>query len=429
MNFNKIFSIKKDYKSGRNIIKIFGLTFSFINKNLVHKPEYSSVLTKIQNKYKNKEKIRVGFLVNENCKWNAEKLYDLLDKNESFEPVILITLYNTRHQKKDITKSSVEENYNFFAGTGKRIEKVYDEKEEKYLDIKDFDIDILFYQQPWGLDDLQSIEETAKNSLCCYFSYGIGVLESAVDVRPFHEKLFYYFVPDEETKKLFKKFEINKLDNMKVVGYPKLDVYNDLISISHEKKTIIYAPHHSYKRGLRIGTFDRTGVKILEYAKQHQEYNWIFKPHPDLKEVLYKDKKYGKNFTDNYYKQWGEIGEICDKGNYFNLFMKSDILITDCDSFLLEYMPTLKPIIRLERYGSQKISPLGKTLLKGIYRVHSFEGLYCCLSQLKNKNGDVLFKKRLELTETILRKEKNASVNIVKELKKILINNEVINEK
>ena len=42
---------------------------------------------------------------------------------------------------------------------------------------------------------------------------------------------------------------------------------------------------------------------MLEYAKKHPEYNWVFKPHPDVKEVLYKDKKYGPEFTENYYQE------------------------------------------------------------------------------------------------------------------------------
>jgi len=426
MNFNKIFSIKNDYKSGRNIIKFFGLTFSFINKKIVKKPDYSIVISKIKNKYKNGEKIRVGFLVNENCKWNAENLYNLLEENENFEPVILVSLHNSRYKGKSMTKPSFEENYNFFSSIGKRIEKVYDEGNKKYLAIKDFDIDILFYQQPWGLDDTQLIETVSANSLCCYYAYGISVLDFVGEVKPFHEKLFAYFIPNEETKATLKKHEINSLDNLIIVGYPKLDIYNDLERKYTNKKTIIYAPHHSYSRGLKIGTFHKTGEKILEFAKQNNEYNWIFKPHPDLKAILYKDRKYGKQFTEKYYAEWAKIGKIYEKGNYFEQFMSSDILITDCDSFLLEYMPTMNPIIRLERKDSIKFSSVGKEIVKGVYRVQRFEELYCCLSQLKNKNGDVLFKKRIELTETILRKEKNACANIVKELEKNLINNEVI---
>jgi len=418
-----------DYKNGRTKVRLCGLKFSYINPKLVIRPDYTPVISKIQNKYKNKEKIRVGFLVNENCKWNAEYLYNLLEENEHFEPIILITLYDTRHQKKDMTKSSIEDNYNFFASTGKRVEKVYDEENEKYLAIKDFDIDILFYQQPWGLDDSQSIEETANDSLCCYFAYGISAVECPADVRPFHEKLFAYFIPNEETKTFLESIKINNLDNLNIVGYPKLDIYNNLSKTRQIRKTIIYAPHHSYKRGLKLGTFNKTGMQILEFAKQHKEYNWVFKPHPDLKEVLYKDKKYRKEFTENYYKQWAEIGKVYDKGNYFEQFMQTDILITDCDSFLLEYMPTLNPIIRLERKDSVKLSKLGQEIVKGIYCASNFDECVNILKKLDKPNQDELKEKRKEITDSILRKTTNASANIVAELEKLFTSYGVVNEK
>ena len=418
-----IIKVQDDCRTGRTSVSIFGLKFSYINQKLVTRPDYCYPLSKIREKYKNKQKVRVGFLVNENCKWNAEDLYNLLENNENFEPIVLVTLYDTRHNKKDFTKPSVQDNFDFFKNSGKRVLKVYDEEKEKYLDLKEFDIDILFYQQPWGLDKIQSIENVAKNSICCYFSYGIGIFECAVNVRPFHEKLFYYFVSDEATKNLYKKFEINNLDNLTVVGYPKLDVYNDLPQTPTAKTTVIYAPHHSYKRGLKIGTFDKTGEQILAFAKVHPEYRWVFKPHPDLKEVLYTDKHYGPDFTENYYSQWEEIGEIYDKGNYFGLFMASDILITDCSSFLLEYMPTLKPIIRLERLGSQKVSALGKEFLKGMYRVRNVSEMSRCLEALKQK--DSLLEVRNDLTKNVLRKEKNACANIVKKLEIICTGEDV----
>ena len=417
----KLFKLENDYENGRTTLNLFGLKLKFINKKLIKRPDYAPILERIRNKYSNNEKIRVGFLVNENCKWNAEKLYNLLEENEYFEPVILISLYNTRHQKKDMTKSSVEDNYNFFAKTGKRIQKVYDEEKEQYLDLKDFDVDILFYQQPWGIDKTQTIENASKHSICCYYAYGIGILESAVDVRPFHEKLFYYFIPNKETEVRLKKFEINNLDNLNIIGFPKLDVYNDLEEIPHEKKTIIYAPHHSYNRGLRIGTFDKTGKDILEYAKQHQEYNWIFKPHPDLREVLYKDKKFGAKIAEDYYKQWAEVGTIYDKGNYFELFMASDILITDCNAFLLEFMPTLKPIIRLERKGSVKVSDLGKHFLEGMYRARNIKELEETIFHLENVPGDNLLPIRKSLVRDVLRNIPNASGNIVEELEKLFL--------
>lgn len=427
--FVALVEVKDNCATGRTTLSLCGLKFSFINKKLVRRPNYDEVLSKIQAKHQNNEKVRVGFLVNENCKWNAENLYNLLEENNAFEPIVLVTLYNTRHQKKDMTKSSLQENYDFFTNSGKRVIKAYDEENERYLDIANFDIDILFYQQPWGLDESQSIEVVSKSSLCCYYAYGISVLECPSEVRPFHEKLFAYFIPNDETKECLKKFEINSLENLVVVGYPKLDIYNDLEKNTQDKKTIIYAPHHSYNRGLKIGTFNKNGKEILEFAKQHPEFNWIFKPHPDLKEVLYKDKRFGKEFSENYYAQWASIGKIYDKGNYFEQFMTSDILITDCDSFLLEYMPTLNPLIRLERKGSAKLSPIGKKIVKGIYRVNNFSECASILKRLDTPNQDTLKEKRIEITDSILRKTKFASANIIKELEKLFANCEVVNEK
>ena len=207
---NFLFDIHNNYNTSRTEITICVVKIKIQNKKLINYPDYSKTLNKIKEKYKNKQKIRVGFLVNENCKWNAENLYNLLEENNSFEPIILVSLYNTRHQKKDMTKSSVEENYKFFVNYGKRVIKVYDEKNEKYLDIKNFNIDILFYQQPWGLDESQSIDITSKDMLCCYFSYGISAVECPADVRPFHEKLFVYFIPNTETKTFLENIKINK---------------------------------------------------------------------------------------------------------------------------------------------------------------------------------------------------------------------------
>ncbi len=417
---DKMFAIENDLKLGRTVIKICGLKISFINKNIIYKPDYSEIISKIQNKYQNNEKIRVGFFVNQNAKWNAENLYNLFADHKAFEPVVLVTAYDTLHKQKDLTKDSVEENYNFFKSTGKNVLKAYDEDDHKYLDLKQFDIDILFYQQPWGFDKTQSIDVVSNYSLCCYYAYGISVLDCALEVRPFHEKLYSYFVPNEQTFQHLKKYEINDLSNMKIVGYPKLDVYNNLTKEETPKKTIIYAPHHSYNRGLHIGTFDKLGEKILEFAKQHNEYNWIFKPHPDLKEVLYKDRRFGKKFVDEYYQEWSELGQSYEKGNYFEMFMNSDLLITDCDSFLLEYMPTLSPIIRLERKGATNLSELGQEIIKGIYRVNNFKEFEKIFNDLMLNNSDNLLESRKNITENIIRKTKNASGNIIKEFEKIL---------
>ena len=74
---------------------------------------------------------------------------------------------------------------------------------------------------------------------------------------------------------------------------------------NQSKKYIIYAPHYSVKNSeLKLGTFDWNGKFILEYAKKHPEFDWIFKPHPLCKHNFIRSKIF-KNMEEvnNYYNE------------------------------------------------------------------------------------------------------------------------------
>ena len=155
-------------------------------------------------------------------------------------------------------------------------------------------------------------------------------------------------------------------------------------------------------------------------AKKHPETTWIFKPHPNLKYTLTMDKYFGKEYAENYYKKWSEIGKISEDSNYFELFAKSDILITDSCSFLLEYMPTGKPIIRLDRKDSTPLSLLGLKLLEGIYRVFDFNEFEEIFYKLAVQKDDVLAQKRKEITDNIIFEHENPNQEIYKVIKSTL---------
>ena len=61
---NKIFSIKQNEITCHTEITLFGIKVKIYNPDLLKKPDYTNALKNIQTKFKNKEKIRVAFLVN-----------------------------------------------------------------------------------------------------------------------------------------------------------------------------------------------------------------------------------------------------------------------------------------------------------------------------------------------------------------------------
>ena len=68
MALNKIFSIKHNIITCRTEITFCGIKLKFYNEKLLKRPNYANALKNLQTKFKNKEKIRVAFLVNDNTK-------------------------------------------------------------------------------------------------------------------------------------------------------------------------------------------------------------------------------------------------------------------------------------------------------------------------------------------------------------------------
>lgn len=426
----KLFEVKNNIKLQRTEIVLFGIKIKIRNKNFFEPTDYTFALEKAKSKYKNNEKIKVGFLVSEQQKWNCEELYNMLAQSDVFEPIILVTLLESAHLGIDKTRNNLNENYEYFVKNNKNVEKAYDEEKKEYIDLKKFGIDILFYQQHWELSEIQNIDEVSKYALCCYFPYGLDIFENKLVNFLFHEKLFIYFLPNEYISKERKKYRLSNHQNEMVVGFPKFDVYKTYLKNENTdtapkaKKTIIYAPHFSYspKHILNIGTFDKTGVKILEFAQKHNEYNWVFRPHPNLKYTLYSDKNYGEKFTDTYFEKWKEFAQISENGNVLSLFLNSDLLITDASTFLLEYLFSRKPLIRLCHKSNKKnkFNCFGKELSKCLYSAYSFADFENYFNKIMVKNEDVLSEKRINFLNICFGDEVLSSRKIVTVLENLL---------
>ena len=76
------------------------------------------VLKKLK-KEKNKRKLRVAFLCNDETKWKCESLFKLLEKSEYFSPFILVTKSDApKNSSKQMNLKEVLDVYNFFIQKG-----------------------------------------------------------------------------------------------------------------------------------------------------------------------------------------------------------------------------------------------------------------------------------------------------------------------
>ena len=122
-----------------------------------------------------------------------------------------------------------------------------------------------------------------------------------------------------------------------------------------------------------------------------------------------------KNETDEYYDNWERLSKakLCNDANYFDIFKTSDALITDCGSFLAEYLPTKKPVLLLLNKDSVGYNEIGNKFIKNYYKAKSFEDIVNFIVRVVIGGDDYLKDKRLEALEHVIVNKEGAGKYIV----------------
>ncbi len=400
------------------------LTSLDLKQNLIKvKNNYKCVIEKLKNKT---EKIKVIFLIRENQKWTYQSVYEEFEKSDKFEPLVLVSLLTLAAKGKDKTRNNLQENYEFFKSRGMNVDYAY--KNGKYVDLEEFKPDIVFYDQPWDLPEIHKPFNVSKFALTMYSPYYYGILDNNEGYfADFHKLLHTYFVEHNLNTQKYETISTNNSKNCIVTGYPKFDIYFQKKDFhcdlwkEKDKIKIIYAPHHSIeKKGIQLATFKKNGKFILELAKKYPQTTWIFKPHPRLKYAILRNNLMDEKELKNYYNEWLNIGNIYEQGDYTNIIMTSDLMITDCCSFLVEYLFTQKPLIRLENHNAVKLTDLGNKIIKSYYSVNNNDDLEEIFKQLIIYNNDEKKIYRHDIINEVLDKQEQSSKKIYKYLINLL---------
>ncbi len=370
------------------------------------KLNYLNVLKKLRKK----EKLRALFICEESSKWCFSSLYKELEKDDRFEilPVVLYPI---------ITKHRIEfnqgENISFFEKKGIKAIDGYDYKNSQCRDLKSFEPDLVFYQQPWYIQGNNHPYKVSEYALTMMAPYGFTTLNGKYwgsdSVKRVYSALWKFFSESKYHNGFYEKYaKMRFKDILAVTGAPKMDSYflpstdscNKYWKGKDTKFRIIWAPHHSINgEGLAMSTFQDNYKYFLNLAKTHPEYSFIFKPHPALKSMCIQTGFMKENEYNDYIKEWQNLenGTIHTAGDYIDIFRTSDILITDCSSFLAEYFPTKKPIIFLNRKDRAPFDSFGNKLQKGFYTIENYPETETVIKSVLGNGKDTLREVRAKI--------------------------------
>jgi len=156
-------------------------------------------------------------------------------------------------------------------------------------------------------------------------------------------------------------------------------------------------PKFGKKDTTYFATFQWNGKKILQIAKDTaSKIQWVFKPHPHLKYTLVQNGIMTEAERNDYYAQWETVGLVYDAGDYFPLFQDSSAMITDCGSFLAEYLPTKHPVLHLVSPDSTWRGAVNEGAAAHYYKIKNVEELDEMFDKVIINREDPLRDKRLE---------------------------------
>lgn len=315
------------------------------------------------------------FLISENSKWGCQSLYDAFEADGDFEPTVAASVLRSVHKGWDSTRRISGENFEFFKKRGARTVLAY--KDGKYADLREFSPDIVFYSELFDLTAEHAPYKVSKFALTCYLTYGISAFNYPFLYTPLHRLLWRFFFNESENK-VVAGLDERARESCVSLGYPKLDVYFDgrvpdpsAYWRDPGKIKVVYAPHHSFEtneHSIRIATFRENGRFILDLAKRRPGTTWIFKPHPRLRYALGVNGVMTEDEIEAYWDEWSKVGAVYEEGDYFDIFRTSNLMITDCCSFLTEYLPTLKPVINPQNPEALKMTEFGEKVVQGYYQ-------------------------------------------------------------
>lgn len=416
-----------------SILRLFGLYDA--EKNLVKelcstKENYRRTLQRIKEKYSQGKPIKVMFIATCAAKWKLQSLYDLMVADEMFEPVVgvsYICRYNGETPRS--LYAGTESLRMYLEGKGCRCVYICDPLRNKFLDISGFDVDLVIYTESWYYAAQHHPRIVSKMALTCYIPYYVpNYVDTKLDCGLMIHKFYWkYVVINEGVCEIYRKYLGAKAGVVEFapLGHPMLDcLYLGKNNARRDRrKTIIYAPHWTFYHPnhitqMSISTFAELGKVILEYAQSHPEFNWIFKPHPNLYPDLISTGMMTQYEANAYYEAWRKLGQAYEGGDYMPLFCSSYAMITDCGSFLSEYGATEKPIIHLISHRNKMVPPRPLyDVFESYYKAHNIEEMYSIFKMVLEEGNDPLRDQRVAALRQAALCDKYSAKDIVEYFK------------
>lgn len=304
-----------------------------------------------------KEKIRVVFVVQHAAIWSSfRSVWAAANKDPRFMPKVVLAPFIHPFSSAAITYDDmrnclIDENVPFCTAD--------------FFDANAFRPHVVFIQNPYEDTRPKNLKiETLKaaGARVAYIPYGLEMGGGAWNIAaqfdlPFQRSVWRIFARSQRHKTMFGKYCRAGNSHVVITGHPKFDAKDKsskilTVELTHKiagRKVVLWTPHFSIGTPPAWSTYQLYGEFIFAELQRRQDLFLLIRPHPLFFHTM-RQRDVWKGEGEKAFRQ-----KIKDSNNmaldespgYHAAFSISDALMTDVGSFLLEYLPTSKPLLYL----------------------------------------------------------------------------------
>ena len=376
-------------------------------------------------------RIHVVFVCHMPAAWGKLRpVYSALKNDPAFHVTVVALPYRHPNAARGDYKDGGMADY---LRSEEAIEPVlgYNASTGEWLDLQHFAPDYVFFQTPYDPFPYPFTSDcvSAFARVCYVPYYGVllyeGEVENVTHPRGFFRNASLVFVAHQaERSELLKRFPDMDASSVFTVGCPAFERIQESQTASGRawnlprspaSTRILWTPRWRTSEG-NCHFFDYKDY-FMELARKNSDIDFLFRPHPLSLKHFAATGEFPQTEQDAMVKEYASLPNagIDASGDYHDLFLSSDILVSDMSSMIAEYFLTGKPIVYTHRTDS--FNHFGRELSAGLYWARNQTELDGLLRTLR-RGDDPLKEKRQELIDNLYVRPAGGASELIKTILK-----------
>lgn len=410
--------MKKEVKEKLKKVPGLQTTVRFLKNRVI---DFQSILHLLEERKKHRKDgpIRVGFLCQYLPAWSrVEGIYCLMRKDPRFEPYILCVPSGITAHKLNKPESLENDTYEYFCRNGYSEALNLLTGPETWLDLSVLELSYIFYPRPYNafMPECYTSANVSKMCRICIVMYGIEFSEQISRTtlnRDFMSHAYFYFaeLPFMSKINIRNNWISHRLGFQRTMclGYPMMEQLTKLRNanspswdFSQNTFRVLWTPRWTTDPAVGGTNFFLYYKRILEYAQEHPEIDFLLRPHPLAFSNFVKMGDMTEAEVELYKHQCEQIPNVSlDKEAAYEATMwKSSVLISDISGMMPEYFFTGKPLIYCASNMTLGLAEPTRHMLDGCYIVNNEKELFSCVEML-HRGEDPLQEKRLKIRDEL----------------------------